>query len=77
MTNVIKSDSLTVKQIRSACALLDWSQEDLARKMNVSVRTVIRMSAGLPVSAFTMESVRAVFEKVGVRFIKHGIRLIE
>lgn len=61
---------LTAAQCRAARALLDWSQEELARRSEVAKRTVAELERGArePYPR-TLAALRATLEAEGVVFI--------
>ena len=68
-------------QCRAAWALLDWNQQELARRARVGIVTVHQLESGLsqPRPA-TIEVIRRAFEAAGVEFIDEngggpGVRL--
>jgi transcriptional regulator with XRE-family HTH domain len=68
-------------QCRAARALLEWSQQDLAKTAGVGVVTVHQLEAGTsePRRA-TLEAIRRTFQTAGVEFIDEngggaGVRL--
>lgn len=73
---------LTTHQIRAARALLDWSQDDLARETGLSRPTIKRMETKGPggSTAANVEAVQRALEAAGVIFIAEngegpGVRL--
>jgi transcriptional regulator with XRE-family HTH domain len=72
---------VSVRQIKAARALLDWSQEELARASGLSIPTIKRLEAldgtigGRPETA---EKIRAALEANGIEFTNGrspGVRL--
>jgi transcriptional regulator with XRE-family HTH domain len=61
---------ITASQCRAARALLDWSQQDLAKQARVGIVTVRQLESGFhePRSA-TLQVVRQALERAGVEFI--------
>jgi len=60
----------TLRALRAARALLDYSQADVATLAGVSRGMVIRIErGGKGVSVETVEKVRIAFEKEGVEFL--------
>jgi len=61
---------LTPKQSRAARGWLDWSQDDLAKRANVSLSTVRDFEKGrrTPI-ANNMEALQRAVEAEGVRFV--------
>lgn len=59
-------------QCRAARALLEWSQDDLAEKAEVSRGTVKNLEAGASVSARFARALRDAFEGAGVVFLGEG-----
>jgi Predicted transcriptional regulators len=71
--------TMTVKQIKAARGLLDWTQDDLARKSGIALTTInnIERYIGTP-RQFTMETLQHTFEREGVEFTEGpGVRLSE
>ena len=63
---------LTGSQIRAARALLNWSGEDLAKKIGLARHTIMNLekSDGVPPSRTqTLIEIKAAFEAAGVEFI--------
>lgn len=76
------SESLTVKQLRAARALLGWSQSDLARATSVSEPTLARLEAAdgeLGGRASTANVIRSTLEAAGIEFLddplQAGVRI--
>ncbi|TAL01849.1 MAG: XRE family transcriptional regulator [Rhodospirillaceae bacterium] len=75
------SPPITPEQSRAARALLDWSQERLAEKAELSGGSVRHFEKGRqPLSPNNLAAVRAALEKAGVEFIAEngggaGVRL--
>jgi len=75
--------TVSIRQIKAARALLDWSQDDLASKSGISIPTIKRLEARdgfLGGSRKTSERIFATFEAAGVEFIEEngsgpGVRL--
>jgi ribosome-binding protein aMBF1 (putative translation factor) len=64
---------LTAAQVRSARALLDWSQKVLAEKSKLSVPTIKRMEGAMGPERSTeanVEAVRRALESAGVIFLE-------
>ena len=74
---------VSVRQVKAARALLDWSQNDLAAACGISVPTIKRIEANdgaLGGRADTAEAIREALEAAGVEFIAEngggpGVRL--
>ena len=72
---------LSIRQIKAARALLDWSQERLADKSGVSMPTIQRLEAQdgpLGGRASTGEKIRSTLEAAGIEFTNGdapGVRL--
>ena len=74
---------VSIRQIKAARALLDWSQERLAEEAGLSVPTIKRLEAAdgfLGGRTETTEKIRAAFETSGIEFIHEngggpGVRL--
>ncbi|MGA3400342.1 MAG: helix-turn-helix domain-containing protein, partial [Acetobacteraceae bacterium] len=68
---------ITPEQIRAARALLRIEQEELARRLKMSVVTVRRLETADPAprtSQSTREEVQRVLEQAGAEFIEGGVR---
>jgi predicted transcriptional regulator len=65
---------LTSQQVRAARALLQWSRPKLAKKVGVSLSTILRVEDGTA-RPVTLRAVKAVLEDEGVEFIPNGVRL--
>jgi transcriptional regulator with XRE-family HTH domain len=65
---------LTPQQIRAARALLNWSRPQLARKVGVSLSTILRSEEGTA-RPVTLRAIQAVLEDEGVEFVPNGARL--
>lgn len=66
---------VSIRQVKAARALLDWSQSDLASASGVSEPTIKRLEAvdtELGGRADTVEKITAALEKAGVKFIDDG-----
>lgn len=69
---------ITAEQIRAARALLRLEQEELARKVGVSITTIRRLEApsGMElVARDTADSVVRALQEAGVEFIHQGVSL--
>jgi predicted transcriptional regulator len=72
---------ISIRQVKAARALLDWSQADLAQASKVSEPTVARLEAAdgeLGGRADTIEKICRALEKAGVEFTnskRPGVRL--
>ncbi len=68
---------LNARQIKAARALLDWSQEHLAKAADLSVATIRQMELGhISSRGKTNGALRAAFESAGLEFIEpSGVRL--
>lgn len=61
---------LTAKQIRAARALLDWNQEDLAKRADVTEATIRNIEKGHNTpNAKTLVAIQSVFERENIAFI--------
>lgn len=63
---------LTGSQIRAARALLNWSGEDLAKKIGLARHTIMNLekSDGVPPSRTqTILDIKTAFEDAGIEFI--------
>lgn len=73
----------SIRQVKAARALLEWSQRDLAEHSGVSLPTIQRIEAsGAPGSAQTMDKLKDALEAAGIDFIPEngggaGVRLRE
>lgn len=71
-------NSLPIKagQIRAARALLDWSQEDLAKATGLSIATIRKLEAGhISPRGKTTSFIRKTFEDAGLEFLEpNGVR---
>ncbi|MER2520257.1 MAG: helix-turn-helix domain-containing protein [Bdellovibrionales bacterium] len=72
-----KQSSITAAQIRGACALLDWSQEDLAQATKLSVATIRKLEQGnISPRGKTNQLIRDAVESARLEFIEpQGVRL--
>jgi transcriptional regulator with XRE-family HTH domain len=64
-------DHVSGRQIAAARTMLGLNQDELARRANISVPTLRRMEAGIPVAAGlpnNVAAVRAVLETEGITF---------
>ena len=69
--------NLTAEQVRSARALLQWSQADLAHRADVAVSTIADFEKGQRVSIpNNISAIQQALESVGVRFSPGGASLI-
>ena len=74
---------VTTRQVKAACALLGWSQADLAQQSGVSEPTVARLESvdgELGGREDTAEKIRTAIEVAGIEFIDEngggpGVRL--
>jgi predicted transcriptional regulator len=74
---------VSIRQIKAARALLDWSQDDLALNSGVSAPTVKRLEAAegdIGGRAKTAEALVAALQKAGIEFLPEngagvGVRL--
>ena len=63
-------------QCGSSRGLLDWTQEDLARKVGVSALTIRNFEGGRTApNPATMTVLRLAFEKAGIEFLDDGVKL--
>jgi predicted transcriptional regulator len=75
-----KIPNVSIRQLKAARSLLDWSQEILAEKAGLSVPTVKRVEtagklddeAGDSVRQKTIDAIRTALEKAGIEFLNHG-----
>jgi len=68
--------TITSKQIKAARALLDWSQDDLAKAADISVATIRKLELGsISPRLETYERLKSAMENVGLEFIEpNGVR---
>ncbi len=65
--------TITYHQIRAARALIDWSQEDLAKKSGLSIATIRKIETGnISPRDKTNDDIRHAFENAGLEFIEPG-----
>jgi len=61
----------TGTQIRAAIALLDWTQDELATKADVALRTIRLFEAGdRQPHRQTLDRLQGVLEEAGVQFLE-------
>lgn len=66
---------LTADQIRAARALKNWSQADLAKKVDMATPSIGNIEAGKhKPSQQTQNAIREAFEEAGIEFIEGGVR---
>lgn len=65
---------LTPQQVRAARALLKWSRPQLAKRVGVSLSTILRSEEGTA-RPVTLRAIKAVFEEEGIEFVPNGARL--
>lgn len=66
------SQKISVRQVKAARALLDWSQSALADASGVSLPTIRRLEAGdgdLKGSATTVDKLTSSLEAAGIEFL--------
>lgn len=66
---------VSIRQVKAARALLDWSQTDLAEVSGVSEPTIKRLEAGdgeLGGRTATVNAIRSALELHGIRFLENG-----
>jgi predicted transcriptional regulator len=74
---------VSIRQLKAARALLDWSQEELASAAAVSLPTIKRLEAAdgwLTGRQATAQKIRTALDKAGIEFIDEsaggpGVRL--
>jgi DNA-binding XRE family transcriptional regulator len=68
--------SICAPQIKAARALLDWSQEDLAVKAQLSLNTIRKLEMGcVAPRSDTARTIRQAMENAGIEFLDHeGVR---
>lgn len=71
-----QSAFIRARQMKAARALLDWSQEDLARASGISIATIRKLELGfISPRGHTMIAIRRAFEDAGLEFIEpDGVR---
>jgi transcriptional regulator with XRE-family HTH domain len=72
--------SLTSEQCRGGRGLLNWTQEDLAGRCNVSRATIATFESGAQIARNNHIAIRLALEKGGILFIEQngggpGVRL--
>ena len=75
MKNRLSIQKISIRQIKAARALLDWSQEKLASQSGISAPTIRRLEAKdglLGGRVETRGKILATLEKAGVRFLNAG-----
>src|SRR4051812_8484848 len=67
---------ITIEQIKAARGLLDWSQEDLARKAELSKAAINNLERRIVLPRFaTLQKIQTTMENAGVEFIEGpGVR---
>jgi predicted transcriptional regulator len=63
---------VSIRQIKAARALLEWSQEDLAREAAVSIPTIKRLESSdglLGGRLDTIRKIRTALEAAGIQFL--------
>jgi transcriptional regulator with XRE-family HTH domain len=60
---------VSIPEIRAARALLGWSQPELARRLNVSPRTLKRLELGDGALTGYAAQIESVFREEGVEFL--------
>jgi predicted transcriptional regulator len=66
---------ITGRHLRAARALIGWSQDELAAKAKVALRTITRMEGyddAVDGRLGTLNRIVAVLEKAGVEFLNDG-----
>lgn len=80
------SEPFCARQIRAARALLDWSQDDLARATQLSIATIRKIELGyISPRSSTTSALRSSLEEAGIEFTeaegvkrrKEGVRIYE
>jgi len=73
MTSLV---SIKARQMKAARALLDWSQEDLAKATGLSVATIRKLELGyISPRGKTISQIRNAFEGAGLEFLEpDGVR---
>jgi transcriptional regulator with XRE-family HTH domain len=65
---------ISAPQIKAARALLDWSQEDLAVKANLSIGTIRTMELGFIPKDTTLQKIRKTIDGAGIEMTEDGVR---
>ncbi len=60
---------ISASQIKAARALLDWSQEDLAKMVDVSLPTLRNIEKGGDTKQETLKNITSAFEENGIEFL--------
>lgn len=60
---------ISASQIKAARALLDWSQEDLAKMVEVSLPTLRNIEKGGDAKQETLKNITSAFEENGIEFL--------
>ncbi len=73
---MIHNTAIKARQMKAARALLDWSQDDLARQTGLSVATIRKLELGyISPRGKTISSIRQAFEDNGLEFLEpDGVR---
>jgi transcriptional regulator with XRE-family HTH domain len=67
---------LNANQIRAARALKNWSQADLAKKVDMATPSIGNIEAGKHnPTVHTQNAIRTAFEDSGIEFIEGGVRI--
>lgn len=72
---MVSIPKVSIRQVKAARALLDWSQADLARVSGVSEPTIKRLEAHdgeLGGRADTAAAIRGALEAAGIAFLAEG-----
>ena len=70
---------ITIKQIKAARSLLDWTQNDLAKISGYSMAAIAKIEQGNGSPRIdTMAAIQGAFERYGVEFLgNHGVDLAD
>src|SRR5262245_5223807 len=69
---------ITIRQIKGARGILDWTQDDLAQATGLSRAALNNLERGLTSpQADTLRRIEKAFGKAGIEFISGGCRLKE
>ncbi len=66
---------VSLREVRAACALLEWSQDDLAEASGVAGQMIASLEAGLGAVVTSEEALNRLvdtLEKAGIAFIEDG-----
>lgn len=77
-----KEKNITPEQCKSARGLLNWSQDDLAKKVRIGKNSISDFEKGARIpQPKNLEDIRKVFEEVGIEFENNeralGVKLLK